>query len=59
MTNHPFNYLFQYLDKEKIEFDKEEFLFQMQSHPDYPSILAIADALTFFNIKNGVVRVDI
>lgn len=49
MTN-KFNYLFQYLDKENINIDKEEFLFQNQSHPDYPSALAIADTLSFFNI---------
>ncbi len=53
------NSLFQYLEKESITIDKFEFEFQVQSHPDYPSILAIADALTFFNIRNGVVRVDI
>ena len=54
-----FNYLFQYLEKEAIDVDKTEFLFQIQSHPDYPSILAIADALTFFDIQNGVIRVDV
>lgn len=53
-----FNYLFYYLEKENITFDKTEFSFQIQSHPDYPSILAIADALTFFNIQNGIVRVE-
>lgn len=54
-----FNYLFQYLEKEAIKVDKEEFLFQILCHPDYPSILAVADALRFFNIKNGVIRVDV
>lgn len=53
-----YNYLFQYLEKENIKVDKVEFLFQIQSHPDYHSILAIADALSFFNIKNDVIRVD-
>lgn len=53
-----FNFLFQYLEKEYIIVDKTEFLFQIQSHPDYPSILSIADALSFFNIKNVVIRVD-
>ncbi len=50
--------LFQYLEKEKITIDKSEFEFQIQSHPDYPSLLAVADTLSFFNIKNGVVRVE-
>lgn len=55
--NEKFNYLFQYLKKEKIVFDKSEFLFQIQSHPDYPSLLATSDTLSFFNIENGVLKV--
>lgn len=56
--NENFNYLFYYVDKEGILFDKTEFLFQIQSHPDYPSLLSISDTLTFFNIDNGAIRVD-
>jgi hypothetical protein len=48
-----YNYLFFYLDKEEILLDKSEFLFQIQSHPDYPSLLSIADTLSFFKINNG------
>lgn len=51
-----FNYLFQYIEKEKLSIDKTEFLFQIQSHPDYPSLLSIVDALTFFNIPNGALE---
>jgi uncharacterized membrane protein len=50
--------LFQYLEKERITIDKSEFEFQIQSHPDYPSLLAVADTLSFFNIKNGVIQVS-
>lgn len=57
MTNN-FNYLFQYLEKENITIDKKEFEFQIQSHPDYPSLLAIADTLSFFNVDNGAMRLD-
>ena len=53
-----FNSLFQYLEKEEISIDKSEFLFQIQSHPDYPSSLAINDTLNFFNIQNGLLKVD-
>jgi protein-disulfide isomerase/uncharacterized membrane protein len=53
-----YNYLFQYLERESIFIDKNEFLFQMQSHPDYPSLLSVADTLSFFGIINGVVRVS-
>jgi len=49
-----FNNVFQYLRKEDINIDRKEFLFQVQAHPSYPSILAITDTLSFFNIDNGV-----
>lgn len=48
--NQNFKILFKYLEKEDIIVDKTEFVFQIQSHPDYPSVLAVADALIFFNI---------
>lgn len=51
-----YNYLFQYLKKEGISIDKDEFEFQVQSHPDYPSLLSISDTLSFFNINNGATR---
>ncbi len=54
-----FNFLFQYLEKEDINIDKTEFEYQIQSHPDYPSLLSIADTLSFFNIDNGALRVDV
>lgn len=54
-----FNYLFQYLEKEKIYIDRTEFEFQIQSHPDYPSLLAISDTLSFFNIDNGAIKIEI
>ncbi|OXA99792.1 hypothetical protein B0A75_09715, partial [Flavobacterium oncorhynchi] len=53
-----FNFLFQYLKKEEIPLDEPEFLFQVQSHPSYPSLLAISDTLSFFNIDNAAVRVE-
>ncbi len=49
--------VFLYLEKEDIKIDKKEFLFQVQSHPDHPTLLAITDTLSFFNIDNGVLRV--
>ncbi len=53
------NFLFQYLEKEDIAIDEAEFEFQIQSHPDYPSLLAVSDTLSFFNIDNGVIRAAI
>ena len=52
-----FNFLFNYLEKIEIAIDKSEFVFQMQSHPDFPSLLSIVDTLSFFNIDNVVVHV--
>jgi thiol-disulfide isomerase/thioredoxin len=53
-----FNSLFLYLEKEDIKVDKTEFLIQIHSHPNYPSILAVSDTLKFFNIQSGIIKVD-
>jgi thiol-disulfide isomerase/thioredoxin/uncharacterized membrane protein len=50
--------IFSYLKGEDIQIDKEEFNFQVESHPDYPSLLSLSDALTFFNINNGAIRLE-
>ena len=57
--NENFKFLFQYLEKENITIDKNEFEIQIQSHPDYPSLLTISDTLSFFNIDNGAMRIDV
>lgn len=53
-----FSSLFQYLKSENISINEDEFEFQAQSHPDYPSILSIIDTLSFFNISNGALSVE-
>lgn len=58
MTNN-YNFLHQYLEKEVIAIDKSEFEFQIQSHQDYPNLLSIADTLSFFNIENGAIRIEV
>lgn len=55
--NQTYNFLFQYLEAEGVVLDKNEFLYQMQSHPNYPSALSIADTLTFFNVANGLLPI--
>ena len=57
MTNN-YNYLFQYLEKEGITFDKSKFLYEIQSHPEYPTLIAVTDTLNLFNIVNGVIKVN-
>ena len=53
-----FSFLFQYLKKEKINIDQNEFLFQVQSHTSYPSLLAISDTLSFLKINNLATRLE-
>ena len=53
-----FSFLFQYLKKENITIDQSEFDFQVQSHSDYPSLLAISDTLSFFKINNLATRLE-
>jgi ABC-type bacteriocin/lantibiotic exporter with double-glycine peptidase domain len=59
MTNIKDNlFFFNYLKAEKINLDKEEFNFQLETHPEYPSLLAYNDALNFFNISNITVKIE-
>lgn len=51
-------FLYKYLSDKKIDLDKDEFDFQFKSHPDYPSLLALSDTLTFFNITNSAIKID-
>ena len=45
------------LKKNKINFDKEELTFQIQSHPSYPSLHSITGVLDHFNIQNIAARI--
>lgn len=56
--NNNFSVFFRYLEKESIHIDKSEFEFQIQSHPNYPSLLAVSDTLSFFNVDNLCVKID-
>lgn len=48
-------FLFQYLSRINIKINRNEFAFQVQSHPDFPSLLSIIDTLSFFlNINSGM-----
>lgn len=53
-----FAFLFQYLKKENIIIDRNEFIFQLNSHPESPSLLALSDTLSFFNIDNLATKID-
>ncbi len=47
-----------YLQSENLDIDYKEFVFQVESHPDYPSLLSFSDTLTFFGVKNMAVKTD-
>jgi hypothetical protein len=52
------NYLFKYATRLGIKIDQNDFVFQFQSHPNYPSLLAISDTLDFKNIQHFAAEVD-
>lgn len=54
-----YNFLFKYFEKENIYIDKSEFIFQVSSHPNHPSVLSIVDTLDFFGIENAMIKVDL
>ncbi|WP_298426093.1 vitamin K epoxide reductase family protein [uncultured Kordia sp.] len=41
-----------------IHLDQKEFTFQLESHPDFPSLLAVSDTLHLFQIDNAALHVD-
>lgn len=47
-----------YLKKENITIDESEFEFQVSSHPDYPSLLSVVDALNFFSVENCAFQLE-
>jgi len=56
MTN--FKMLFLYLKKQNVFISEKEFTIQYESHPEFPSLLAVSDTLNFFNITNGALHVN-
>jgi uncharacterized membrane protein len=52
------DFLFNYLATENFQIDKKEFDYQFNSHPNFPSLLAISDTLSFFNINNGALKIS-
>lgn len=41
-----------------FKLDKKEFYFQFNSHPDYPSALALSDTLNFLGVKNDAYELE-
>ncbi|WP_431242215.1 cysteine peptidase family C39 domain-containing protein [Flavobacterium sp. P21] len=57
--NKEFYCLYQYLKKEGFSIDLDEFELQILTHPEYPSLLSVTDALSFFNVENGAFNMGI
>lgn len=57
--NEQFDFLFNYLEKENIKIDKTEFEFQFRSHPNYGSLLAVSDTLSFLNVDNVALAIPV
>lgn len=55
MTN--YKILFLYLKKMNIHLDQKEFTFQLESHPEYPSLLAVSDTLSLFHVENAALHI--
>jgi len=54
-----FKYLYKYLHLNNVSHANiEEFKVQILSHPNYPSLLAISDTLSFLEINNGAFPVS-
>ncbi|PTX59522.1 protein-disulfide isomerase [Kordia periserrulae] len=51
-------FLFLYLKKRNIHLNRREFIVQYESHPAFPSLLALSDTLRFFNVENGALHVQ-
>ncbi len=41
-----------------LKLDKQEFLFQFNSHPNYPSALAFSDTLNFMGVRNDAYELE-
>lgn len=54
----PAKVIIQYLKEENINLDLKEFEFQVQTHPDFPSLLSLSDSLHFFNIDHFAAKID-
>lgn len=50
--------IFSYTKEQNILINKEDFKYQVETHPDCPSLLAYSDALSFFNIPNKAFKLS-
>lgn len=51
-------FILKYLKKENINIDLKEFKFQVETHPNFPSLFSFSEALNFFSIKNVSAKIS-
>lgn len=50
--------IFSYINHLGIFFDKNEFTYQLESHPDFPSLLSLSDTMNFFGIEHKMLKIS-
>jgi uncharacterized membrane protein len=50
--------ILKYFKELDLSIDQKEFQLQYELHPDYPSLLALSDTLTFFKIDNAAFKIS-
>ncbi|WP_421811593.1 vitamin K epoxide reductase family protein [Flagellimonas sp.] len=58
MPDGQIEFIISYLRKKNIVIDFEEYKFQVETHPNYPSLYAFSDTLRFFHIDNLAAKVS-
>ena len=53
-----FFYLKKYLRENKYYHFEEKILPELESHPDYPSLVAIVDVFNYYDIENVAAKID-
>lgn len=53
-----FSYLKKYLRENKYYNFEEEILISLESHPDYPSLIAVVDTFNYLGIENIATRIE-
>ncbi|SFW76762.1 Uncharacterized membrane protein [Sinomicrobium oceani] len=55
----PFYHIFRFIRDNHYSITSDEFTRQLTSHPDYPSLYAISDSLSHWEIENMVVKIPV
>ncbi|MEL6562068.1 MAG: vitamin K epoxide reductase family protein [Bacteroidota bacterium] len=48
-----------FLKKNRVTFDQDQFSFELRSHPDFPQLIAVVDTLDYLNIDHDLYEASI